>query len=95
MGYCCCLPGRCGTDWRSLIKWGRFVPGRVRFTGIATTRELSAIFSGGIAPFVATALLARSHGSYVPIAVYVIVTCLITTAALLWSDETYRKAMNR
>src|SRR5438034_6934887 len=48
-------------------------PTRVRYSGVALARELSAPIAGGIAPFIAVALLAWSGGQAWPIAVYVIV----------------------
>jgi MHS family shikimate/dehydroshikimate transporter-like MFS transporter len=67
---------------------------RVRYSGIALAREISAPLAGGIAPFIATALLAWS-GSYWPIAVYMILLSLITMFAVYVGPETYRKEMSR
>ena len=61
---------------------------RVRYSGIALAREISAPLAGGIAPFIATALLSRT-GSYWPIAVYMIVLALITIVAVALGPETY------
>ena len=66
---------------------------RVRYSGIALAREISAPFAGGIAPFVATFLLSRT-GSYWPIAVYMIVLSLITVVAVALGPETYRREMS-
>jgi MHS family shikimate/dehydroshikimate transporter-like MFS transporter len=61
---------------------------RTRFTAISTVREISAVFAGGIAPFIATALLAWGNGSYVPVAIYAVAMSLITVVGLLFSPET-------
>jgi MFS family permease len=53
---------------------------RVRYSGLALAREVSAPFAGGIAPFVATYLLSRT-GTYWPIALYMIVLALISLVA--------------
>lgn len=62
-------------------------PARLRFTGIALARETSAVVSGGIAPFIATALLIAFDGQSWPIAVYVAAMCSITVIALLMYRE--------
>ncbi|MDR5760539.1 MFS transporter [Caballeronia sp. LZ035] len=61
---------------------------RTRFTAISTVREVSAVFAGGIAPFICTALLEAGGGSYVPVAIYAIVMAAITTAGLVIGPET-------
>ncbi|MGI8311762.1 MFS transporter [Saccharopolyspora hattusasensis] len=65
-------------------------PARVRYSGVALARELSAPISGGIAPFIATALLAASGGDPWPVAVYLIVLQLITLTSVIFLPETYR-----
>ena len=67
---------------------------RVRYSGIALARELSAPLAGGIAPFVATALLS-STGAYWPVAVYMIILALITVVSVYLGPETYRRDMTR
>jgi MHS family shikimate/dehydroshikimate transporter-like MFS transporter len=66
---------------------------RVRYSGIAIAREVSAPFAGGIAPFIATALLQRT-GTYWPIALYMIGLALITVVAILLGPETYRREIS-
>ncbi len=66
---------------------------RVRYSGIALAREISAPFAGGIAPFVATFLLSRT-GTYWPIAVYMMVLATITIVAVALGPETYRREMS-
>src|SRR5215217_8625126 len=63
---------------------------RVRYSGLAISREVSAPFAGGIAPFIATGLLAWS-GSYWPIALYMIGLSLITLVAIYVGPETYQR----
>ncbi|RAI31875.1 hypothetical protein CH340_17300 [Rhodoplanes serenus] len=63
---------------------------RFRFTGIALARETTAIVAGGLAPFIATALLAAFPGQSWPISLYVIAMCVITTVALLMYREKRR-----
>ncbi|MEH3155610.1 MAG: MFS transporter [Gordonia paraffinivorans] len=61
--------------------------GNVRYSGLSIGHEVAAIFAGGIAPLVATALLAWS-GTYWPIAVYLIALGLISTIAMVAAPET-------
>jgi MFS transporter, MHS family, shikimate and dehydroshikimate transport protein len=63
---------------------------RVRYSGIAISREVSAPFAGGIAPFIATGLLAWA-GSYWPVALYMIGLALITLVAIYVGPETYER----
>lgn len=62
---------------------------RVRFSGIAFSRELASIFAGALSPFIATALLAWA-GNYWPVAVYLGAMALITTVAVYLAPETFR-----
>lgn len=66
---------------------------RVRYSGIALAREISAPFAGGIAPFIATFLLSRS-GTYWPIALYMVVLAAITIVALYFGPETFRREIS-
>ncbi len=63
---------------------------RVRYSGLALAREVSAPFAGGIALFGATYLLSRT-GTYWPVAVYMMALALITIVAL--APETYGREM--
>lgn len=62
---------------------------RVRYSGIAFSRELASIFAGALSPFIATALLAWA-GNYWPVAVYLGAMALITTVAVYLAPETFR-----
>jgi len=66
---------------------------RVRYSGLALAREVSAPFAGGIAPFIATYLLSKS-GTYWPIALYMIVLALISLVALAFGPETYQRRIS-
>ena len=66
---------------------------RVRYSGLALAREISAPVAGGIAPFIATYLLSRT-GTYWPIALYMIVLALISLVALAFGPETYQRKMS-
>jgi metabolite-proton symporter len=60
---------------------------RVRYSGASIGYQLAPIVSGGIAPFIAVDLLART-GSYWPIAVYMIGMALITVVSVFLATET-------
>lgn len=62
---------------------------RVRYSGIAFSRELASVFAGALSPFIATALLAWA-GNYWPVAVYLAVMALITVVAVYLAPETFR-----
>jgi len=59
----------------------------VRYSGMGIGRELSSVIGGGIAPMVATGLLARYHSS-TPVSLYLIVMGGITVFTLLFTPET-------
>ena len=66
-------------------------PTRVRYTGVALARELSAPIAGGIAPFIAVVLLVWSGGQVWPVVVYVMVMALISLVSVYLAPETYRR----
>ncbi len=60
---------------------------RVRYSGASVGYQLASIVAGGLAPLIATALLA-SFGSSVPISLYVAAMAVITLVAVAVSRET-------
>jgi MFS transporter, MHS family, shikimate and dehydroshikimate transport protein len=62
---------------------------RVRYSGIAFSRELASVVAGALSPFIATALLAWA-GSYWPVAVYLAAMALITIVAVYLAPETFQ-----
>ncbi|THE12220.1 MFS transporter [Bacillus timonensis] len=54
----------------------------VRYTGITLGYQIGAALAGGTAPLVATALLAAFNNSYVPVALYIILTAAISLIAV-------------
>lgn len=63
-------------------------PTKVRYTGIALSREFSAALVGGTVPFVATGLVAVADGGYVLVALYMIVAGLLAAWASWRLPET-------
>ena len=70
-------------------------PTRLRFTGYTVGREVSSIFAGGLAPFIATGLLASFGGAWWPVATYVLVMSLVGFVALCFGPETYKKDITK
>jgi MFS family permease len=64
------------------------LPARLRFSGLGIGREIASVLGGGLAPIIATALLAhyRSPG---PIAIYLGCMALVTVVTTLLTPETY------
>ena len=65
---------------------------RVRYTGASLVYQLTSVVSGGVAPFIATLLLAR-YG-WPAVAGYMSACCLITIAAAWFVPETHRVALD-
>ncbi|WP_316570708.1 MFS transporter [Neobacillus sp. YIM B06451] len=54
----------------------------VRYTGVSLGYQIGAALAGGTAPLVATALLRAYDNSYVPVALYIILTSVISLIAV-------------
>jgi hypothetical protein len=65
---------------------------RVRYSGASLVYQLTSVFSGGVAPFVATLLLAR-YGSNA-VAAYMVGCCALTATATCFAPETHRAALD-
>lgn len=63
-------------------------PARVRYTGFALAREVTSPISGGIAPLIATALLAADAGSPRLVSLYVAALGAITAVSVMLGPET-------
>ena len=61
-------------------------PTHVRYSGVASSRELAAALSGGLSPVIGTALLAWT-GHYWPVAVYIMGLCIITLLATRYGSK--------
>jgi metabolite-proton symporter len=64
----------------------------VRYTGASLVYQLTSVFSGGLAPFVATLLLSRFGSTAV--AAYMIACCTVTAVATWLAPETHRAALD-
>jgi MHS family shikimate/dehydroshikimate transporter-like MFS transporter len=61
---------------------------RVRYSGASLVYQLTSVVSGGMAPFIATLLVAR-YGSW-SVASYMAASCLLTLIATLFAPETHK-----
>jgi metabolite-proton symporter len=64
----------------------------VRYTGASVVYQLTSVFSGGVAPFIATLLLAR-YGSPA-VAAYMVACCALTLVATWLAPETHRVTLD-
>jgi MFS family permease len=55
---------------------------KVRYTVVSLGYQIGAAVAGGTAPLVATALLASFDNSYVPVALYIMFTALVSLIAI-------------
>jgi MFS family permease len=63
---------------------------RVRYSGVSVGYQLASIIAGGLAPFIAVALLQAYHSGFA-ISVYVAVCALISIIAVTSYGETHRR----
>jgi len=64
----------------------------VRYSGASFGYQITAIFAGGLAPFIATYLLTQSHNASWPVALYVIGMAVITFVCTYLAGETRPRA---
>ncbi|WP_394251084.1 MFS transporter [Arthrobacter pityocampae] len=62
-------------------------PTRMRYSGVSLGYQVTSILAGSLAPIIATALL-QEYGSWVPVAIYLVIACGITLVAVLTLKET-------
>lgn len=62
-------------------------PTRMRYSGVSLGYQVTSILAGSLAPIIASALLQR-YGSWVPVAIYILIACAITVVAVLTLTET-------
>jgi metabolite-proton symporter len=68
-------------------------PTRMRYTGMSIAAQVTTVIGGAIAPLIATALLAAA-GSWVPVALYILVVAAITTVGVLMAAESHRRSLS-
>src|SRR5205807_8707916 len=69
-------------------------PTRVRYSAASLSSQLGTVFSGGLSPHIATALLARTGGKSWPVSLYMVALVLITVVSVWLSRETHKQAID-
>ena len=59
----------------------------VRYTGITLGYQIGAALAGGTAPLIATGLLAKYNGDWVPVAWYLATTVAISLTAIFFASR--------
>ncbi|MEV4648168.1 MFS transporter [Saccharopolyspora sp. NPDC049357] len=67
---------------------------RYRYAGVALGREFSSVVGGGVAPLICAGLMAAFGGSWVPVAIYMMVIMAISFIASLVAPETKDRDLN-
>jgi len=68
-------------------------PTKVRFSGASLGKQIGTLLGGGLAPMLATALMAWSHGAFWSVDLYFIVVGAIALTALWYAHETSRSEL--
>jgi MHS family shikimate/dehydroshikimate transporter-like MFS transporter len=68
---------------------------KLRYSGASVGPQVAAVFAGGFAPLIATALIGPGFDRYWLVAGYMVLTALITAAGALWSPETAPRVRRR
>ncbi|CAB4899129.1 MFS transporter [Rhodococcus fascians] len=61
---------------------------RYRYAGVTLGREFASVFGGGIAPLLCAALISAFSGSWVPVAVYMMIMAVSVLVAASFAPET-------
>lgn len=67
---------------------------RYRYSGVALSRELGAVLSGGIAPLLGIYLIGLSGGAFWVMGAYTAVLCILTLIGTFLSTETRQRDLN-
>nr|WSZ94844.1 hypothetical protein OH820_03560 [Streptomyces sp. NBC_00857] len=67
---------------------------RYRYAGVTLGREFSSVIGGGVAPLICTALVTAFSGSWIPVAVYMMLVTTVSLVATRMSPETLDRDLN-
>lgn len=67
---------------------------RHRYSGASVAYQVAAVPAGGLAPFIATALVALGGGGWWPIAAYLVAMAVISAVCSFLAPETFRKRID-
>jgi len=70
--------------------FGEIFSTKLRYSGFAIGREISAAIFGGLSPVIATSLVAASGGAFWAVAIYVAAVLVLTFVAVLFARETHK-----
>jgi hypothetical protein len=73
--------------------FGEVFSTKLRYSGFAVGREVSAAIFGGLSPLIATALVAAAGGAAWAVSIYLIAVLLLTFVATLLVPETFKSAL--
>ena len=62
-------------------------PTRMRYSGVSLGYQVTSIVAGSLAPIIAASLL-QSFSSWIPIALYLVIACIITAVSVVTLTET-------
>jgi metabolite-proton symporter len=68
---------------------------KVRYTGASLGYQLASVFGGGLAPLIATWLVARSGGEWWTVAVYMLGCAAVTLGAVFAAIETGKQQLDK
>lgn len=68
---------------------------KLRYSGASVGPQVAAVLAGGFAPLIATALIGPEFKVYWLVAIYIVVTSIISLIGALWSPETAPQARAR
>ena len=61
---------------------------RYRYAGVTLGREFASVFGGGVAPLICAGLITAFSGSWVPVAVYMMIMAISVLVASMFAPET-------
>ncbi|MFI2287575.1 MFS transporter [Streptomyces niveus] len=67
---------------------------RYRYAGVTLGREFSSVIGGGVAPLICTALVTAFSGSWIPVAVYMMLVTTVSLIATRLAPETLDRDLN-
>ncbi|SHE69045.1 metabolite-proton symporter [Seinonella peptonophila] len=65
----------------------------IRYTGITVGYQLGSALFGGTAPMIAAALVKQYQGAWTPLAIYLVITGIISLISIFFIRETHRTEM--
>ncbi|GAA4536855.1 MFS transporter [Pseudonocardia xishanensis] len=67
---------------------------RYRYAGVTLGREFASVLGGGVAPLICAALIGAFSGSWIPVAVYMMLMMIVSLVAARLAPETLDRDLN-